>query len=287
MHETEREMSVGTKLLFFGGFTAIWLVLCFMFQSSSAFFREGGWGMWPILAVGLLFILITIDRTRYLFVRIHAVQRSFFARVQRHVLQGDVTGAVEVCSRTNGPLASMVGAGLSQLHRPDDEVQDAVDEAALYEMPRIERRTGYLAMLGNIATLLGLLGTIVGLITSFAGVSLENERDPDTQRRAGAYVYLVPQCNNLSGPGLVACIKQNKAAILARGISEAMHCTAFGLAVGILSLLAFSVFNGRTQHLIDDITDATVKLVNLAVAHRQSIGLGQGAAEPDTSLSTV
>ena len=138
-------------------------------------------------------------------------------------------------------------------------------------MPRIETRTGYLAMLGNIATLLGLLGTIVGLITSFAGVSLENEQDPSTQRRALAYVYLVPDCKDMAGAGLVTCIKQNKATILARGISEAMHCTAFGLGVGILALLAFSVLNGRTQNLIDEITDGTVQLVNLAVLRRSAM----------------
>lgn len=229
--------------------------------------------MWPILAIGLLFVIVTVDRARYLFFKIKADAPLLKARVQRHLMQGDVRGALSVCERSGNPLASIVHAGLSHLHRPDEEVQEAVDEAALYEMPRIERRTGYLAMMGNVATLLGLLGTIVGLITSFAGVSLENERDPATQRRATAYVYLVPACQNMQREALVACIKQNKATILARGISEAMHCTAFGLAVGILALLAFSVLNGRTQHLIDDITDGTVKLVNLAVTHRRAMNL--------------
>ena len=69
------------------------------------------------------------------------------------------------------------------------------------------------------------------------------------------------------------CIKQNKSTILASGISEAMHCTAFGLLIGILALLAFSVLNGRTQNMIDEISDGTVRLVNFAVGHRSVMQL--------------
>ena len=79
-----------------------------------------------------------------------------------------------------------------------------MDEEALRELPKIEKRTGYLAMLGNLATLAGLLGTITGLIKSFAGVA---GVDPSM-----------------------------KATMLSKGISEAMNCTAFGLGTGILGL---------------------------------------------------
>jgi len=129
-------------------------------------------------------------------------------------------------------------------------------------------------MIGNIATLLGLLGTIVGLITSFAGVSLSNSNDPGVQRRAEAYKHLVVRCQALEGKPLVECIKENKSTILARGISEAMHCTAFGLLVGILSLLAFSVLNGRTQILLDNLNESVVNTMNLAVLHRKAMRLG-------------
>lgn len=256
------------------GFIVMWLGLCLVLQSSARFFREGGWGMWPILAAGMAFLLITAERVHYLFYRLRRDRRVFAAAVRRHLLAGDVGAAIEACRRSDAPLANIVQAGLGELQRSDREVQDAVDEAALYELPRIEARTGYLAMIGNIATLLGLLGTIVGLITSFAGVSLENRDDPGDQHRALAYVHLVPTCSTLSGAPLVDCIKQNKASILARGISEAMHCTAFGLGVGILALLAFSVLNGRTQHLLDDIADGSVRLVNLAVLHRSAMRTG-------------
>lgn len=273
MDETAKPMSTGVKIGLFVAFVVVWAGLTLLLYKISPFFREGGWGMWPILAVGLIFILITIDRVKFLYFVTRTDQREFMARVQRHLMQGDVQGAAQVCQNDGDPLAKIVAAGLLNMHRPDDEVQEAVDEAALYELPRIEQRTGYLAMIGNIATLLGLLGTIVGLITSFAGVSLDKEKDPATQKRALSYIYLVPACKPVAANpvALVQCIKGNKATILARGISEAMHCTAFGLLVGILALLAFSFLNGRTQRMIDNISEYSVQLVNLAVGHRSAM----------------
>ena len=281
MDEQAKPMSTGLTLGLIAAFIVVWIGLTVLFHTTSAFFREGGWGMWPILAAGLIFIVITVDRVRYLFFTAKTNQRVFMAEVQKRLMMGDVHGAITVCQADGAPLAQIVRAGLLNLHRPDVEVQEAVDEVSLYEMPRIERRTGYLAMIGNIATLLGLLGTIVGLITSFAGVSLDNEKDPATQRRAATYVYLVPACKPLiNNPrALVHCIKGNKATVLASGISEAMHCTAFGLLVGILALLAFSILNGRTQTMVDDIGDGVVALVNLAVGHRSVMkqdSLGSG-----------
>jgi biopolymer transport protein ExbB/TolQ len=136
-------------------------------------------------------------------------------------------------------MTRIVQAGLMKVNRTDVEVQSAMDQMALRELPLIERRTGYLAMIGNVATLMGLLGTIVGLITSFAAVA---GIDPS-----------------------------QKATMLARGISEAMNCTAFGLLVGILSLLAFSVLNGKTQALIDDINEVSAHVADKVRTSRQSL----------------
>ena len=91
-----------------------------------------------------------------------------------------------------------------KVNRPDEEVQAAMDEAALREIPRIAKRTGYLALLANLSMLFGLLGTVSGLITSFGAVSGESV-DPS-----------------------------QKARILAEGISEAMNCTAFGLIIALI-----------------------------------------------------
>jgi biopolymer transport protein ExbB/TolQ len=125
----------------------------------------------------------------------------------------------------------------------DHDVQQGMDEEALRELPKIEKRTGYLAMLGNLATLAGLLGTITGLIKSFAGVA---GVDPSM-----------------------------KATMLSKGISEAMNCTAFGLGAGILGLATFAWLNGMTQGILDGINQVTVETLNLVVAGQQPQGHGQ------------
>jgi biopolymer transport protein ExbB len=108
-------------------------------------------------------------------------------------------------------------------------------------LPKIEHRTGYLALLANLAMLSGLLGTVSGLIGAFGAVA-----------NADA---------------------SSKATMLAKGISEAMNCTAFGLIAAILALIGFALLNGKTQTLLDDINAATVQVVNLVVSNRSKINL--------------
>src|SRR6266536_3526239 len=110
----------------------------------------------------------------------------------------------------------------------------------------IERRTGYLAMISNVATLLGLLGTIIGLIHCFGAVANANPAD--------------------------------KATILSQGISEAMYCTAFGLLVAITTLVLYSVLQGRTQTMVDDINESAVGVLNLIVANRDKMKMPAGVA---------
>jgi len=278
MDHERKPVAFTVKAAIFAVGVFLWLGLAFLLHSQTEFFRKGGWGMWPILASAIVFLWITVERVIFLFTKASVDAPAFVSKVQRRLLAGDLGGAINACDSTGAPLARIVGAGLKNLEGSDTDVQDAIDEAALSQLPDIEKGTGYLAMIGNIATLLGLLGTIVGLIKSFAGVSLEDVTDLETQRRAATYVSLVPECKGFlgpdQGPELVACVGKNKAAILAEGISEAMHCTAFGLSVGILALLAFSALNGRTQRLLDEVSASSVHLVNLAAMHRRTIGLG-------------
>ncbi|MBL9110842.1 MAG: MotA/TolQ/ExbB proton channel family protein, partial [Myxococcales bacterium] len=128
-------------------------------------------------------------------------------------------------------------------NRPDEEVQAAMDEAALREVPKIAKRTGYLALMANLSMLSGLLGTVLGLIESFGAVGGESV-DPS-----------------------------QKARILAEGISEAMNCTAFGLIVAIMGLIGFAILNGKTQQLEDDVNEASVQVLNLVVTNRQKVNL--------------
>jgi biopolymer transport protein ExbB len=212
----------------------------------STHFQEGGWGMWAILFITTIPIIILIFERTFALLKARIDKNRLLALLKSQIMAGNVQGAIKVCASSPVPLTRIIQAGLSRYNKPDVEVQAAMDEAALHELPLIETRTGYLSMLGNLATLLGLLGTITGLIKAFAGVA---GVDPSM-----------------------------KATLLARGISEAMNCTAFGLGTGIVGLLFFAILNGVTQGLIDDINEVSVQLMNLVSAHKQSMKGGSVAA---------
>lgn len=211
-------------------------------------YKEGGVVMMSIILMWSIFTIgIIIERALYLYGS--SINKDvFLATMQKCILAGDVAKAVKMCSATNTPLARIVQAGLVKVNRPDEEVQAAMDEAALREIPKIAKRTGFLALLANLAMLTGLLGTVTGLIISFGAVSGESV-DP-----------------------------AQKARILAEGISEAMHCTWFGLFVAIIALIGFAILNGKTQQLEDDINEASVQVLNLVVTNRQKVNLSAVAA---------
>jgi len=203
-------------------------------------FHEGGWGMWPILA--LLMITVSIITERAVVLRKAVIDKDkLLALLRSQISQGNIQGAIKVCSGNPTPLTRIVQTGLMRANRSEAEIVAAMEEASLRELPQVEKRTGYLAMLGNLATLAGLLGTITGLIKSFAGVA---GVDPS-----------------------------QKATLLSKGISEAMNCTAFGLIVALTALIGYAILNGKTQQLEDDINEASVQVLNLVVANRQKVNL--------------
>jgi biopolymer transport protein ExbB len=213
-----------------------------MFSTLWHQYEMGGWAMWLILFWLVCSIAVIVERTVFLFGA--SINKDVFvATMQKCILAGDVAKAVKMCSAANAPLARIVQAGLVKVNRPDEEVQAGMDEAALREMPSINRRTGFLALFANLAMLCGLFGTIVGLIRAFGAVGGESV-DPS-----------------------------QKARILAEGIAEAMNCTAFGLISAIVALMGFAFLNGKTQGMEDDINEASVRVLNLVVANRQKVNL--------------
>jgi len=213
-----------------------------MFSTLWHHYQEGGWAMWLILFWLVCSIAIIVERTVFLYGA--SINKDvFLATMQKCILAGDVAKAVKMCSAANAPLARIVQAGLVKVNRPDEEVQAGMDEAALREMPLVNKRTGFLALFANLAMLCGLFGTIIGLIKAFGAVGGESV-DPS-----------------------------QKARILAEGISEAMNCTAFGLLAAITALMGFAFLNGKTQSMEDDINEASVRVLNLVVANRQKVNL--------------
>ena len=208
------------------------------FDELARRWEAGQAGMYPIALCMVIAIAIIIERSLVLFSKASINKEGFLRGLKKHIYAGDLDKAINyVAGQKPTPLTNVIKAGLMNVPKGQDEVQAALDEAALRETPRIEARTGYLAMLGNAAMLAGLLGTVNGLITCFEAVATVNPAD--------------------------------KATILANGISEAMNCTGFGLLVAIPALVAFSVLQGRTQSIINDINETSVSVLNLIVNNRE------------------
>jgi biopolymer transport protein ExbB len=211
-----------------------------MFGTLAKHYHEGGWMMHPILVSLVVALALMIDRVIVLYFKAAIDKETFVRGLKKHIFAGDLDKAISFCaSQKKTPLVSVVKSGLINVPKGEADVQAAMDEATLREQPKLEARTGYLAMIGNVATLLGLLGTIVGLISAFGAVANANPAD--------------------------------KATILASSISEAMNCTAFGLLTAIPALVAYSLLQGRTQHMIEDINETTVSVLNLIVANRDKM----------------
>jgi biopolymer transport protein ExbB/TolQ len=206
-----------------------------MLQTISTAFHRGGWGMWPILFTSIVMIAIIVERAVFLF-KASVDKDKLLALLKSQVMAGNVQGAIKVCSGNPTPMTRIVQAGLMKFNKSDDEVQAAMDEAALRELPKVNARTPYLAMLANLAVMAGLLGTITGMIKSFGAAADE-------------------------GGG-------NRQLELAKGISEALNCTAFGIGTSLVGLLGYSLLQGKTTAVTDDINEVTVQVVNLVVNHR-------------------
>lgn len=211
-----------------------------LFGSLAKAYHDGGIGMHPILVSLVFVVTVLIDRIRVLYFSAALDKDAFLRGLKKHIYAGDLDKAISfTASQKKTPLTSVIKAGLINVPKGEADVQAAMDEATLRESPRIEKRTGYLAMLGNVATLLGLFGTIVGLIHAFGAVANANPAD--------------------------------KATILSASISEAMNCTAFGLATAIPALVAYSLLQGRTQHMVDEINESAVAVLNLIVANKEKM----------------
>lgn len=199
-------------------------------------FNEGGIFMYCILTFGLFTIAFIAERANALFMKAKELPSNFRNQLLQMLSRGDYIGAQNMAQNaansSNSALARMaaMGAGLRAAGSGDDELQARMDEALSREISNIDRRTGFLGMFGNVATLLGLLGTIVGMIHSFGAVASASPTD--------------------------------RATLLSKGISEAMNCTAFGLIVAIPALVAYAIFQNKTDKMVSELTENTTQIFN-------------------------
>lgn len=208
-------------------------------QAVVRFFQDGGTWMYPLAGVSAFALAIILERSYFYYIVCRINAKLLLTQVTRLVRTGDVEKARQICAKMKKPLAAILESALwhYQQQEPNQEIQNAVDEVALRELPRVQHRTHYLSLAANIATLMGLLGTVFGLIDSFKALATA---DPS-----------------------------QKASVLAKGIAIAMNTTATGLMVAIPCMVFFSILGAKSNRIIEEIDECSVRLLNFLYAQRR------------------
>jgi biopolymer transport protein ExbB/TolQ len=209
-----------------------------MFNMIVRFFQGGGFMMYPIAVVLVIGAAIAIER--YIVLTLTSIRnRGLWNEIAPLLAQGNFKGAVQITGKSDAAIGQILSYGLARISsaRSRDDIEKAMEESLMDVVPRLEKRTHYLATFSNLATLLGLLGTVIGLIHAFAAVATVNPAD--------------------------------KANLLSASISVAMNCTAFGLMTAVPLLVIHAVLQTKTTELIDSLEMASVKFLN-AVTERSA-----------------
>ena len=199
--------------------------------SMLAFFQKGGMFMYPILLVFVTGMAIAVERWFQL-TRVRNVNSKIWRVLYPMLAKGEFDKVQTIVNKDKSTIARMLGMGLARqgaLRRRED-IEIAMEESMMEIIPQLEKRTPYVALLSNIATLLGLLGTIMGLIQAFTAVANANPAE--------------------------------KADLLSASISVAMNTTAFGLMSAIPLLLLHAKLTSTTGHIVDSLEMASVKALN-------------------------
>ncbi len=221
-----------------------------LLQQTAIFMDEGGIFMWVIFAIWCFGIALSVERFKRLF-SFDIDGNALMTEVKKNVLGNEVQKAIQICSNSTSLLAMVIKSGLKRANQDKEQIKDAIECSILEVVPKAEKRLGHLALVANLATLLGLLGTIQGLIQSFAAVA---NADP-----------------------------ASKAKLLAMGIATAMNTTALGLIAAISIMIVHSILTSKSEKIIADIDEYSVKLVDLLGARKS--GRHQGNHEEEKAAS--
>ena len=192
------------------------------------YFLEGGAFMWPILLTLLFGLAFVIERA-YSLMMSAVDSETFFDSVSQSIKENGTDAAVQVCSETDGPVASIFHAGLSKMSRGLEEVEKAIQNAGAIEMAFLEKNMIWLNAVITIAPMLGFTGTVVGMIAAFDAIKAANDISP---------------------------------AVVAGGISQALLTTAFGLIVAMIIQTFQNVFVARIDKFVLDMEEQSIKILD-------------------------
>jgi biopolymer transport protein ExbB len=201
------------------------------FETAVKFFQDSGVFIYISLAIMAVGLAIAIERFVFL-TRTRAQNRRVWAQIHPLLQGGRLKEAYATSSKSEAAVARIVTAGLERLQTPSrrEDLDAAMEEGMMEVIPRLEKRTHYIATFANVITLVGLLGTVIGLIKGFTAVAQVNPAE--------------------------------KAEMLSASISIAMNNTAFALMVAIPFLLIHAYLGARTGEIVDGLEAARVSFLN-------------------------
>ncbi len=206
-------------------------------NTLSSLVAAGGVPMYINFAVSVIVIAVIAERLIALFMQYRINMESFLRAILNLIKNGQLDRALKYCESTKLAIAKVCRAGLLKANRGAMEISTAIDEELMRVMPALEKRVASLWSLANIATLIGLIGTIFGLIRSFSG--------------------------------LASVSPEQKAAFLARGISEALNNTAVGLTIAVTCMIGHLILSNLSKKLVADLETSAVTLENYLVQQYQ------------------
>ena len=191
---------------------------------------HGGPVIWLILIAAAIALVVFVERA--LFCHRSQINSAEFLNGIRTVLKRDnIVEAISICDATPGPVARLVKAAIINREKGRDRVREAVEEAGLTEVPRLEEKLNLLATIAQIAPLLGLFGTVIGFMHLFSQLEVD---------------------------GLYAHIQE-----LATGVWEALICAAAGIGVAIPAHAGYNYLVSRINKLVLDMERAAAEIVNI------------------------
>jgi biopolymer transport protein ExbB len=204
------------------------------------FVSDGGIWMWPIIIAGAVGIALFFERY-ILLASITKTNRKVWDKLHPMLVAGDFDQARKIAEGDKSTISKLLSLGLEVQGavRRRDDIEIGMEEGMMEIIPQLEKRTHYIALLANIATLLGLLGTVMGLIDAFTAVA-----------------HAAPA---------------EKADLLAAAISVGMNCTAFGLIFGIPLMILHSYIISMTAEVVGSLEMASVKTINIITSSSKRV----------------
>lgn len=195
-------------------------------------FLSGGPVMWPILLCSVFALAIILEKFWYLH-KIKIDTQVFLNKILERMKRHETKEALHICDNTNSPIARIMKAGILKYDRPRQQIVEAIEDASLYEIPRIKKNFTALATIAHVSPLLGLLGTVTGMVRCFQTI----------QAKSTSFHPVSP--GDLAG-----------------GIWEALLTTVAGLIVAIPTFVVYNYLASHINHFILEMEKASTELVN-------------------------